>query len=341
MKIKTLAFLYNVRHKYPDPNDPRTQLEADFDDPETTDWQIRHLKNCGYKVIPIEADETAYLKLYKNKSKIDLAFNVSEGIYGKDREAHLPAMLEMLQIAYTGSSPLTQALVLNKAKTKEVLMGNNIPTLAFRLYTDHSVIPEIDIKYPIIVKPVAEGSSAGISNNSVVYNKSQLDKQVKYILKTFRGEPALVEAFLSGQEYSIAMIGNPPKILPIIEPVFSMLPKKYLPLDSLEVKWIFEEQGHTDYLRCPAGLNKKLKQKIEEVCLNVWKALNIQDWCRIDLRLDNNGNPYILEVNSPPGILPPEISQTSYFPLAARKAGIEYEEMMKIIINSAVRRYTK
>ena len=185
MKIKTLAFLYNVRHKYPDPNDPRTQLEADFDDPETTDWQIRHLKNCGYKVIPIEADETAYLKLYKNKSKIDLAFNVSEGIYGKDREAHLPAMLEMLQIAYTGSSPLTQALVLNKAKTKEILIANKIPTLPFQVFDNSSDKLNKNLDFPLIVKPIAEGSSAGITNDSIVENSDDLYKKIDFEIKTF------------------------------------------------------------------------------------------------------------------------------------------------------------
>src|SRR3989339_505726 len=115
-KYLTLAFLYNVRHEYPDPNHPRTQLEADFDDPEAVEGLIKYLRKEGYKVIPIEADEYAYEKLFKIRNKIDLAFNFSEGIYGEDREAQIPAILEMLQIPYTGSGPLAQTLALNKAK---------------------------------------------------------------------------------------------------------------------------------------------------------------------------------------------------------------------------------
>ncbi len=337
--MKKIAFLYNVRHKYPDPNDPRSQLEVDFDDPATTKWQIKHLKNCGYDVLPIEANEQAYLKLYRRKDEIDIVFNASEGIYGFDREAQIPAMLEMLQIPYTGSSPLTQSLALNKAKTKEVLRANHVPTLPFQLFTSKAKKIRSYLSYPLIVKPVSEGSGAGISNKSVVYNLQQLNRQISFILKTFHGEPALAEPFLTGPEYSIAMLGNPPQILPIISPDHSLLPKNVIPMDSFEVKWIFEEQGHANYLRCPAPVERKTRLKIEKICYAVWKALNVKDWCRIDLRFSDKGRPYVLEVNSPPGILPPEISQTSYFPLAARTAGISYEAMLKQIVVTAGKRY--
>ena len=339
MKVENLVFFYNVRHTYPDPKDPRTQLEVDFDDPETTKWQIKHLESCGYKVIPVEANEKAYLTLYQNKNNIDLVFNVAEGIYGNDREAQIPAMLEMLQIAYTGSSPLTQALVLNKAKTKEILLANKIPTLPFQLFLTNNSKLNLRLSFPLIVKPVSEGSGAGINNKSVVNSKSELQKQINLMLKTFKHEAAMIEPFLSGPEYSVAMIGNPPRILPIVSPDHAKLPKNYLPMDSFEVKWIFEEQGNSDYLICPATIEKKLYQKIYQICLKTWKALDILDWCRIDLRLDKKDNPFVLEVNSPPGIIPPEVSTTSYFPLAARVAGIEYKQMLNMIIESALRRY--
>lgn len=131
---KTIILLYNQRHFYPDPNDLRTQLEADFDDPQTTEWQIKHLKNLGYNVVPIEADEKAYFKLYELRDKIDLVFNVAEGIYGLDREAQIPAILEMLKIPYLGSRPLTEAIILDKAKTKEILIANKISTLPFQIF---------------------------------------------------------------------------------------------------------------------------------------------------------------------------------------------------------------
>ncbi len=276
---------------------------------------------------------------YKSATKdIDLVFNFSEGIYGKDRECQLPAILEMLRLKCTGSSPLTQALVLNKAKTKEVLFANNIFVLPTKVFKKIGEKIETNIPFPIIVKPLSQGSGAGITNKSVVYNEEELSRQVKFIINTFK-QPAMIEPFITGREFSVAMLGNPPRILPIIEPDHSLLPEGYLPLDSLEVKWVFEEQSEKNHLICPAKVDKKLYDKIEKICVDTWKALEINDLCRIDLRCDSNNNPYILEVNSPAGLLPPEISKTSYFPLAARAAGIEYGELLKSIINTALKRY--
>lgn len=335
-----IAFLYNVRHFYLDVNDYRNQLEADFDDPITTKWQIKHLKNLGFKIIPIEANENAYTKLKKHKNNIDIAFNVAEGIYGRDRELQIPAILEMLQIPYTGSTPLTHAFSLNKAKAKQIFIAEGIPTAPFQVIENKNFVLNDRLKYPLIVKPVAQGSSMGITNKSVVYDIVSLKKQVKKIINAFK-EAALVEPFLEGREFSIAMIGNPGEILPIIEPNHSILPKGYLPFDSYEVKWYFEEQGHSNYLMCPAKIDTNLESKIRKICHQVWKALEVLDWCRIDIKCDKENNPYVLEINSPAGLMPPEVSTTSYFPLAARAAGMNYEQMLLKIIKSALRRYKK
>ncbi|MFA6081659.1 MAG: ATP-grasp domain-containing protein [Patescibacteria group bacterium] len=335
-----IAFLYNVRRSSSDSVNYKNQLDRDFDDPATTRCQIRHLRSLGFNVSPIEANEKAYFKLFRLRSKIDLVFNVAEGIYGKDRELQMPAILEMLQIPYTGSSPLTHAFSLNKAKAKEIFLANNIPTAEFQTIDKPNFTLKKTLKFPLIVKPVAEGSSMGITNNSVVYDLSSLKIQVKKILNIFN-EPALVEPFLEGREFSVAMLGNPPEILPIIESNHKILPKKYLPFDSYEVKWFFEEEGHSDYLICPAKIDKKLEGKLKSICYKVWEALNVVDWCRIDIRCDQNENPYVLEINSPAGITPPEISMTSYFPLAARAFGIDYNNLLKKIIEVALKRYKK
>jgi D-alanine-D-alanine ligase len=334
-----IALLHNVRHHYPDPKDYRHQLEGDFDDPITIKWFIKHLKNLGFEVVPIEADEKAYLKLYKLRKSINLVFNVSEGLHGKDRELQIPAMLEMLKIPYTGSSPLTQGLILDKAKAKEIFIANNIPTPQFQLFENVNDSLNPKIKFPVFVKPVAEGSSMGITNNSIANDEKELRHHVKVILENFH-EPALVEPFLNGREFSVAMLGNPPEILPIIEPDHHMLPKKYHNFDSLEVKWFFED-NNINYLACPAKIDKDLEKKIKEICFAVWKALGVRDWCRIDIRCDKQKNPYVLEVNSPPGLTPPESSLSSYFPLAARAVGIDYESLLSRIINTALQRYAK
>ena len=335
-----IAFLYNVRHRYPDPKKPETLREADFDDPETTKLQIEYLRKLGYKIIPIEANEKAYFKLYRLKHKIDLVFNVSEGLHGNDREAQIPAMLEMLQIPYTGSPALAQAIVLDKSKTKEILIAHKIPTLPYQLLSNRNDRLNKSLKYPLMVKPVSEGSSAGITNESVVHNEISLYKQVNYIESTFR-EQALVEPYLESREFSVAMLGNPPLILPILESDHSMLPKKYLPFDSLEVKWFYELETSGKHLKCPAKIAPVLKRKIEKMCFGLWNVLGIRDWCRIDIRCDQKDNPYILEVNSPPGCTPPEHDPASYFPMIARAAGMSYEDLLQAIINIALKRYKK
>jgi D-alanine-D-alanine ligase len=336
MRKLNLAFIYNVRHQYPDPNDPRSQLETDFDDQKTIDTMVTHLKK-QYNVLPIEANQEAYLTLYDNRNKIDIVYNYSEGIFGLDRYAQIPAMLEMLQIPYTGSSPLTQALLLNKSRMKEVLSFNKIPTLPFQLFeTGQEKISE-KISFPAIVKPVSQGSSAGITNKSVVNDKKNLRRQVISIIKGF-SQPALVEPFIEGREFSIGLLGNPPQVLPIIEPDHSLLPKNYLPFDSLEVKWYFEEENNVDYLRCPAKIEPGLRKKVTKICLETFAVLKIRDYCRIDIKCDLKGNPYVLDVNSPAGMIPPEISTTSYFPLACRAAGLDYGETLKTIINMAIKR---
>lgn len=337
--MRTIAFLYNIRHHYPDPKDPRTLKEADFDDPETTKLQIKYLKKIGFKVIPIEANEKSYLKLYRLKKKIDLVFNVSEGMHGEDREAQIPAMLEMLKIPYTGSPPLAQALMLNKAKTKEMLMQNKIPTLPFILMDSKTQIDKIKLKFPLMVKPVSEGSSAGITNKSVVYNVENLKSQVRFIEKTFQ-EKSLIEHYLSGREFSVGMVGNPPRILPILESYHSLLPKKYLPVDSLEVKWFFEieSKGH-DHLKIPAKISSSLKRKIEKIAFDLWQVIGIRDWCRIDIRCDEKENPYVLEVNSPPGITQPEHDPACYIVRMAQSSGMKYDDLLLEIIRSAAKRY--
>ncbi len=340
MKKKTIAFLYNIRHQYPDPNNPATQLETDFDDRITIDAMIKHFEALRFDVIPIEADQDAYTRLKRHREHIDLAFNYSLGMYGVDRYAHIPAMLEMLEIPYTGATPLGEALILNKAYMKDILIANNIPTLPYQLFTARDTKMKRRLKFPLIVKPVAQGSSAGITNDSVVWSEIRLREQLEKVLELFPAG-AMVEPFVFGREFSVGLLGNPPRVLPIVEADHSTLPDEYYPMDSLEVKWIIEEEsgGETDHLICPAVMGEKLRRRIERICKRAWHDCGMQDFCRIDVRLDTDGIPQVLDINSPCGLIPPESSLTSYFPLQARAAGINYRTLLKTIIHAAFQRY--
>ncbi len=336
---KYLAFLYNIRHNYPDPDDPRTFLEADFDDPETITSFIKHLKVCGYRVLPIEANIKSWEELDRNKGDIFMAFNYSEIVLGEKEGVQITRYLEDLKIPFTGPDDASQVLIRNKIRAKEILRENGIPVLPHQVFKTGDEPFDEQMKFPLIVKPSNQGSSAGITNKSVVENVSDLYKQVKEILARFNDE-VLVEPFLEGREFSIPLVGSKPDILPIIEPDFSNLPKDYKKLDSYEVKWIYEEgNAGKDHLICPAEIDEDFRQKLENIALDVWNALNIKDFCRIDIRCDNNLKPYVLEINSPAGLIPPEVSQSSYLPLSARKAGISFPELLKKIVDSALERY--
>lgn len=335
MEQLTIAFLYNIFKSELDLSSPESFIEADFDSPETIKAIIKHLKKLGHKVIPIEADKNAYLKLKKNKDCIDLAFNYGEGIHGKDRECHIPAMLEMLQIPYVGCSPLTQAIIFNKVKTNEILRANKIPVSAFQVFKTGDEKLSKNLKFPLLVKPSAQGQSAGITKNSLVHDEKQLYKQVKLILKTFK-EDVLVEQFLPGREFSVGIIGDPPEILPFVELTYANLPAEFPNYSSVEIKFCEDMEKTKNFLTCPAKIDKALENKIKKICLNTWKTLSIKDWCRIDLRCDEKGNPHVLEVNSPASLEPPEtVCGYCSFTLASETHGLSFPNLLQKIINTS------
>jgi len=334
-----IAFTFNVRHVKPSLENSQALEEAEFDTPETIQGISKALKKLGHRVFLVEANEKAYLKFKKLKPEIDLVFNIAEGIYGQDREAQIPAMLEMLKIPYVGSKPLTQAICLNKARTKEILILNHIPTPNFQLFKTGKEKLKKDLKFPLIVKPNQEGSSKGIFQNSFVRNEKDLRKKVRKIIKELR-QPALAEEFLQGRELTVGLLGNNPvEVLAPVELNFSSLPKGFLPMDSYEVKWLVDNpESGIQTVICPTKINKNLWSKIKQICLKTKEVLEILDWCRIDLRLDKKGVPNILEINQIPGIIP-DPKENSRFPLAARMAGYSFEEMLEKIIKAACKRY--
>lgn len=249
-------------------------------------------------------------------------------------------MLEFLNIPYTGSDPVTLGICLDKARTKEILSYYKIPTPQFILIDKEDNFNDIDFPLPAIVKPVAEGSSKGIYNSSVVRTKEELIREIQRVHQIYN-QPALVEKFLEGKEFTVAILGNgkDAKILPIIEIKFEELPEGVLPIYSYEAKWIFDtKEDPLDIYECPANIDEKLKRKIERAALDTFKVLRCRDWSRIDIRLDENGIPNVLEINPLPGILP-DPKDNSCYPKAARAAGMTYEEMINAVLNEARKRY--
>ncbi len=286
----------------------------------------------------IEANEGAYEKLRSEKP--ELVFNFAECAFGISREAQIPAMLDMLQIPYTGSDPLTLTTCLDKARTKEVLSYYNIPNAKFLLVQSIGDLDFFDLTFPVMMKPVAEGSGKGIFNSSFVNNPNDLRERLEANLETYK-QPFIIEEYLPGREFTVALLGNNNEleVLPIVEINFNELPEGLIPIYSFEAKWVADTRANPlDIFTCPAKIDKTLEEKIKDIAIRTFKTLRCRDWSRIDIRLDANGEPNIIEINPIPGVLP-DPSDNSCFPKAARAAGISYEELINKVLLSAAKRY--
>jgi D-alanine-D-alanine ligase len=286
----------------------------------------------------IEADDDAYNKL--KESKCDIVFNVAEGFNGLSREAQIPTILDMLDIPYSGSDPITLLICLDKARTKEILSYYKIPNAKFFRVDRLEQLNKQSLEFPVIVKPIGEGSSKGIYSSSFVKNKKELLVEADRILKEYT-QPALVEEFLPGREFTVAVIGNndDAEVLPIVEISYKDFPDDFVPIYSYEAKWILDTPAKPlDVFTCPAKVDTALENKIKETALKTYNVLGCKDWSRIDLRLDKNNEPNIIEVNPLPGILP-NPKDNSCFPKAARTGGLSYSEMINKVLYAAAKRY--
>jgi D-alanine-D-alanine ligase len=197
----------------------------------------------------------------------------------------------------------------------------------------------VGTRFPAIVKPLHEGSSKGIYDSCVVRTKEELEREAQIVLSTYE-QPALVEEFLPGREFTVALLGNGDSLrtLPIVELKFDALPPGVNPIYSYEAKWIWDRsEKPLDIFQCPAVLEQSLRDEIESMCRSAFRVLNCRDWARIDVRLDADGRPHILEINPLPGILPrPE--DNSCFPKAARAAGMSYNRLINTVLDIAMNR---
>ena len=272
--------------------------------------------------------------------KPDIVFNFAEGLIGVNRESHIPAMLEMLNLPYSGSDPLTLGICLDKSRAKEILTYHKIPNAKFLVANQVEDISSSRFDFPLMVKPISEGSSKGIFSSSLVKNKKELEDEINRILSSYN-QPALIEEFLPGREFTVAVLGNgdDAQILPIIEIRYDDFPKDVLPLYSYEAKWILDtKENNFDVFECPAKVDNVLEEKIKDTVLRTFNVLRCRDWSRIDVRLDRNGIPNIIEINPLPGIMP-DPNENSSFPKAARAAGMNYNQLIQSALYSAAKRY--
>jgi D-alanine-D-alanine ligase len=323
----------NIVKNYPERID---DTFAEWDSLETITAISDALRSRGDEVELIEADEDAYRKL--SDIKPEIVFNVAEGYYGPSRESQIPSILEMLNIPFTGSDSITTGICHDKSRCKEILSYYKIPNPEF--FISNGLLNGYNKKFPKFVKPLHEGSSKGIYNSSVVNNEKELKREVERIKDIYK-QDALVENFIPGKEFTVAMLGNGEdvRVLPVIEINLDEVPAGFNKIYSYEVKWFFDtRENKLDIFRCPADIDEKLYSAIEKICRNTYKILRIRDWARIDIRLDEEGIPNIIEINPLPGVLP-DPDDNSCYPKAARTAGMNYEDTINAVLIEAKKRY--
>jgi len=311
---------------------------AEGDTMETINAVIEALRSSGHHVVGMEANDI--LQGMFERFHPELVFNIAEGLFGDFRESFVPMICEKMNIPYTGSDPLTLAICLNKARTKEILSHYLIPNPLFRVFYPREPIYLKDFDFPAIVKPVSEGSSKGIFNDSVVDNVAIAKHKIHESILKYN-QPIILEKFLKGEEYTVAVWGNGEEIevLPIVAISYKSLPEGALPMYSYEAKWIWDTPSSPlEIFQCPASISAIQKERIEDVAREAYQVMQIRDWCRIDIRLDENGIPNILELNPLPGILP-DPKDNSCFPKAARTAGYTYPKMLNRVVEIAAKRY--
>src|SRR2546425_543881 len=311
---------------------------AEWDDPSTIDAVEQALGLFG-RVIRLEADDLFPQALAL--ARPDLVFNMAEGLHGQNREALVPAICEYLSVPCTGSDALTLGLSLHKGRTKEILAYRGVPTAPFVVVERPGDLERLRLTYPVFVKPVAEGSGKGVFVNNLCETPARLRERALFLLQRY-AEPVLVETYLPGPEFTVAILGNGPAAycLPIIGFDFATLPEGAPPVYGYEAKWVWDTPEHPlAIFQCPAPVAPGLAREIERTALDAYGALGCRDWCRVDIRVDRFGVPNVLELNPLPGVLP-DPAMNSCFPKAARAAGFSYDELIQEVARIAWRRLT-
>ncbi|MGB9694667.1 MAG: D-alanine--D-alanine ligase family protein [Caldisericaceae bacterium] len=324
-----IGITYNLRRSSSD-------KEAEFDWPETIDAIKKSLESRGHKVKLYEASSPLlFYSLALDRPQF--VMNIGEGRNGPYREAFVPAILDELKIPYSGSSVLSLAVSMDKVMTKEILKHANVPTPDFKVIRPYDNISIGNLQFPVIVKPIYEGSSIGITSKSVCHTEDQLREDV---LKEFEKlkRPVLVEEFVAGAEVTVGVIGNfPPVVLPPMEIDFSALSGRELKASAGGIqtyKFKVDYSSRANYF-LPARFSEVVLSKIKKICYDAFVALRNQDIARFDLRVDKEGNPFVLEVNPLPGLDP----EHSDFPRIYRLMGKTYEELINDILKVAIERH--
>jgi D-alanine-D-alanine ligase len=302
------------------------EVLAEFDSLETIESIEQALRALGHEVLRIGHLRNLVACL-SGGSRWDLVFNICEGLYGMGREAQVPALLDAYQIPYTFSDPVVLGLTLQKDLAKRVVRDLGLRTPGFRVISSPADLEAFDLPFPVFAKPVAEGTGKGINHHSVIDTRKQLTVICQTLWKTFR-QPVLVETYLKGREFTVGIVGTGLKaaIIGVMEIVLKdhAEPGSYSYQNKKEYQSVVDYAFPIDLQATAAG----------ELALAAWRGLGCRDGGRIDIRCDQQGLPYFLEVNPLAGLHP----RDSDLPIICRHVGLPYLDLIRAIVDSALER---
>jgi len=294
------------------------------------------VRSLGHQCFVVAIRDEIFSVIYWLKEiRPDVVFNLCEGVYGNSCwEMDIPALLDLFHIPYTGSPPLTLGLCQNKGKVKDILHAQGIQTPPYTIY-DRPVRQVKKGSFPVIVKPIHEDGSLGISKGSVVFDEAHLKKQIRYVIEKY-GQPALVEEFVNGRELNVSVveINGKVDVLPISEIDYSEFPAGVPRICGYEAKWIPES---VEYQKskpvCPAPLEAEMKKRLEQTAIRVFKLFECRDYARVDFRVDQDGRIYVIEVNPNP-----DISPQSGMSREIKAKGMTYVQFIEGLLEKALQR---
>ena len=296
----------------------------------------RALRRQGYHVRSVNIkDNLTKLENLIRRNKSDVVFNLIEFFHDDTEfEPNVAALFELHQVAYTGSGPLALAMCRNKVLTKRQLLAYEVPTPRFVVVDEPRMPKRPKLRFPLIVKPPLEDASSGVEQGSVVHDAEALEQRLAYVHREF-GAPILVEEFLDGPELHVGILGNdPPEMLPPIQWDFSEMPEDHPHIISFAAKWNpLAEVFHRVHSICPPKLPRRVLRKVEQVAIDAYDVLGCRDYARLDIRLDRQGHPFVLEANPNP-----DLTEGVSYMESAEAAGLTFGETLERIVEFALRR---
>lgn len=329
---------YVKRHKLQEKDlDFKPYFDLEYSNPfEAFESMAQALREVGYEAytLNVKDDYNLFINDFK-KNKPDVVFNLVE-IFHDDAhlEMSFAALMELMNIPYTGAPPIALGTCQRKILVKSILSTIGINTPKYTIVTKLEDAQDVKLIFPLIVKPAMEDASIGIEFDSVVENQPKLLEKVDRILVEFK-QSALVEEYIEGRELNLSVIGDKKlRALPVSEIDFSRMPDNLYNIVSYQAKWDpFHEAYHSTIAICPALLPADTEEKAKELALKAFRAVGARDYARVDMRLSKDLELFVLEVNPNP-----DLTEDAGFMRSSKSAGLSYRKTLKRIVDLAYMR---